>query len=158
MGDYRETKSLQITGSGTYTIEFNSVPAGSKIYVEANVYNPNAETKFSANSFEPLHVFTGTSAKQTVYAGKNQINLLMTNLSKDIAYSDDSTITKSITFTYTAAVPYIDFSAAMIFYPNGKYQIVNYNYATNEPTAGDVISEGIWSGSFDESGIIYIKL
>lgn len=46
----------------------------------------------------------------------------------------------------------------MIFYPNGKYQIVNYNYATNEPTAGDVISEGIWSGSFDESGIIYFKL
>ena len=61
-------------------------------------------------------------------------------------------------FHITAAVPYIDFSAAMIFYHNGKYQIVNYNYATNDPTAGDVISEGIWSGSFDQSGIIYFKL
>ena len=155
MGDYRETKSLQITGSGTYTIEFNSVPAGSKIYVEANVYNPNAETKFSANSFEPLHVFTGTSAKQTVYAGKNQINLLMANLSKDIAYSDDSTITKNITYTKTEEVPYIELYAEMIFYPNGKYQIVNTNYTTKTK---DVISEGIWSGSFGQNGITYIKL
>ena len=87
MGDYRETKSLQITDKGTYTIEFNYIPAGSKIYVEANVYNPNAVT--NANNIEPLHIFTGTSGKKTVYAGKNQINLLMTNLSKDIAYSDD---------------------------------------------------------------------
>lgn len=158
MGDYRETKSLQITGSGTYTIEFNSVPAGSKIYVEANVYKPNVVTEAGANSIEPLHIFTGTSDKHTVYAGKNLINLSMTNLSKDIACSDDSTITKNITYTKTEEVPYIGLNPEMIFYPNGKYQIVNYNYATNEPTAGDVISEGIWSGSFDESGIIYIKL
>lgn len=153
MGDYRETKSLKITGSGTYTIEFNSVPAGSEIYVEANVYKPNAVTKFSANSFEPLHVFTGTSGKKTVYGGENQINLLMTNLSKDIAYSDDSTITKNITCTKTEEVPYIGLYAEMIFYPNGKYQIVNTNSTTNTK---DVISEGIWSGSFEESGIIYI--
>ena len=136
----------------------NYIPSGSKIYVEANVYNPNAVTASDANRIEPLHIFTGTSDKQTVYAGKKHINLLMTNLSKDIAYSDDSTITKSITSTKTEEVPYIGLYAAMIFYPNGKYQIVNYNYATNEPTAGDVISEGIWSGSFDESGIIYFKL
>lgn len=159
MGDYRETKSLQITGSGTYTIEFNSVPAGSKIYVEANVYNPNAVTASDANRIEPLHIFTGTSGKQTVYAGKNLINLSMTNLSKDIAYSDNGTITKSNTSTITEEGSFIDnLNVAMIFFPNGKYQIVNYNYATNEPTAGDVISEGIWSGSFDESGIIYFKL
>lgn len=158
MGDYRETKSLQIKDRGTYTIEFNSVPAGSKIYVEANVYNPNAVTASDANRIEPLHIFTGTSGKQTVYAGKNLINLSMTNLSKDIAYSDNGTITKSNTSKITEEVPYIDLNPDMIFYPNGKYQIVNYNYATNEPTAGDVISEGIWSGSFDESGIIYFKL
>lgn len=157
MGDYRETKSLQITGSGTYTIEFNSVPAGSKIYVEANVYNPNAVT--NANNIEPLHISTGTSGKKTVYAGKNLINLSMTNLSKDIAYSDNGTITKSNTSKITEEGSFIDnLNVAMIFFPNGKYQIVNYNYATNEPTAGDVISEGIWSGSFDESGIIYFKL
>ena len=153
LGDYRETKSLKITGNGTYTIEFNSVPSGSKIYVEANVYNPNAVTTLNANRIEPLHIFTGTSGKKTVYAGKNQINLLMTNLSKDIAYSDDSTITKNITSTKTEEVPYIGLYAEMIFYPNGKYQIVNTNITTKTK---DVISEGIWSGSFEESGIIYI--
>ena len=157
MGDYRETKSLQIKDRGTYTIEFNSVPAGSKIYVEANVYNPNAVTDDGANRIEPLHIFTGTSGKQTVYAGKNLINLSMTNLSKDIAYSDNGTITKSNTSTITEEGSFIDnLNAAMIFFPNGKYQIVNYNYTTPIPTVDIVISEGIWSGSFEESGIIYI--
>ena len=42
----------------------------------------------------------------------------------------------------------------MIIFPNGKYQIVDYNYGSFEPTAEKVISEGIWSGSFDR--IIYI--
>ena len=157
LGDYRETKSLQITGNGTYTLEFNSIPAGSKIYVEANVYNPNAVTEAGANSIEPLHIFTGTSGKQTVYPGKNQINLSMTNLSKDIAYSNNGTITKSNTSTITEEGSFIDnLNAAMIFFPNGKYQIVNYNYTTPIPTVDIVISEGIWSGSFEESGIIYI--
>ena len=80
LGDYTETKSLQISDSGTYTIEFNSVPVGSEIYVEANVYNPNAVTDNGANRIEPLHIFTGTSDKQTVYAGENIINLSMKNL------------------------------------------------------------------------------
>lgn len=133
----------------------NYIPSGSKIYVEANVYNPNAETKFSANSFEPLHVFTGTSAKQTVYAGKNHINLSMKNLSENIAYSDNGTIKKENTSTYNEEDSYVDLQLAMIFFPNGKYQIVNTNYTTKTK---DVISEGIWSGSFDQSGIIYFKL
>ena len=294
LGDYRETKSLKITGNGTYTIEFDSVPVGSEIYVEANVYNPNVETGLNANRIEPLHIFTGTSDKQTVYAGKNLINLSMKNLQnyenydlsltgnigeqmgsfhfygysngkyqaiyktynvntilseglwnpsyseegltagtvvsiKECAYrtyasanyngveglsdliiaerpvwssftvktSDTSgpylpigatkvfqkhgishklqiisgtfhvfveysfptgVLTKSITFTYTAADTYIDLNPEMIFYPNGKYQIVNYNYTTPISTVDIVISEGIWSGSFDESGIIYFKL
>lgn len=58
-------------------------------------------------------------------------------------------------FHITAADTYIDLNPAMILYPNGKYQIVNTNYTTKTK---DVISEGIWSGSFDQSGIIYIKL
>ena len=80
LGDYRETKSLQITDSGTYPIEFNSVPVGSEIFVRADVYDMGAE-KF-------LHSFTGNSEKQTVYVGENLINLSMKNLSKNIAYSD----------------------------------------------------------------------
>lgn len=103
-----------------------------------------------------LHSFTGNSEKQTVYAGENLINLSMKNLSKNITYSDDSTIIKSNTTTKTEEVPYINLNATMIFFPNGKYQIVDYNYGSFEPAAEKVISEGIWSGSFDKSGIIYI--
>ena len=131
LGDYRETKSLQITGNGTYTIEFNSIPAGSKIYVEANVYNPNAVTEEGANSIEPLHIFTGTSGKQTVYAGKNIINLEMENL-------------QNVT---TPAVRLIgngnENMESFIFngYSNGKYQVTYNNI---------ILSEGLWSANYPE--------
>ena len=131
LGDYRETKSLQITGNGTYTIEFNSIPAGSKIYVEANVYNPNAVTEEGANSIEPLHIFTGTSGKQTVYAGKNHINLSMENLQNDT----------------TPAVRLIgngnENMGSFIFngYSNGKYQVTYNNI---------ILSEGLWSANYPE--------
>ena len=138
MGDYRETKSLQITGSGTYTIEFNSVPAGSKIYVEANVYNPNAVTKFSANSFEPLHVFTGTSGKQTVYAGKNQINLLMKNLQNYENYD------LSLTGNIGEQMGSFHFCG----YSNGKYQVIYKTYNVNT-----ILSEGLWNSSYSEEGL-----
>ena len=141
MGDYRETKSLKITGNGTYTIEFNSVPAGSKIYVEANVYNPNAVTEEGANSIEPLHIFTGTSAKQTVYAGKNLINLLMKSLQGYTTYSVD--LTRDIGNQMG--------SFHFYGYSNGKYQVTynktilseglwSPNYTTEELTAGTVVS------------------
>ena len=131
LGDYRETKSLQITGSGTYTLEFNSIPAGSKIYVEANVYNPNAVTEEGANSIEPLHIFTGTSDKKTVYAGKNHINLSMENLQNDT----------------TPAVRLIgngnENMGSFIFngYSNGKYQVTYNNI---------ILSEGLWSANYPE--------
>ena len=134
LGDYRETKSLQITGSGTYTLEFNSIPAGSKIYVEANVYNPNAVTEEGANSIEPLHIFTGTSDKKTVYAGKNHINLSMENLQNDT----------------TPAVRLIgngnENMGSFIFngYSNGKYQVTYNNI---------ILSEGLWSANNTEKGL-----
>ena len=131
MGDYRETKSLQITGSGTYTIEFNSVPAGSKIYVEANVYNPNAVTTPNANRIEPLHIFTGTSGKQTVYAGKNLINLSMTNLQIDI--TPDVRLSGNGNENMGAFI--------FIGYSNGKYQVTYNNI---------ILSEGLWSANYAE--------
>lgn len=133
LGDYRETKSLQITGSGTYTIEFNYIPAGSKIYVEANVYNPNAVTTPNANSIEPLHIFTGTSDKHTVYAGKNLINLSMKNLQGYTTYSVDLTGNPN------------DNMGTFVFYgySNGKYQV------TYKSSDGKVIlSEGLWSPNY----------
>lgn len=131
MGDYRETKSLQITGSGTYTIEFNSVPAGSEIYVEANVYNPNAVTTPNANRIEPLHIFTGTSGKQTVYAGKNLINLSMTNLQIDI--TPDVRLSGNGNENMGAFI--------FIGYSNGKYQVTYNNI---------ILSEGLWSANYAE--------
>ena len=135
LGDYRETKSLQITGSGTYTIEFNSVPAGSKIYVEANVYNPNAVTEEGANSIEPLHIFTGTSGKQTVYAGKNIINLSMKSL-QNYTTSDVS---------LTGNIGEQMGSFCFYGYSNGKYQVT---YRTSDGYI--ILSEGLWSANYPE--------
>ena len=141
LGDYKETKSLQITDNGTYTIEFNYIPAGSKIYVEANVYNPNATTEEGANRIEPLHIFTGTSDKHTVYAGKNLINLSMKNLQGD---SDKKVQLNGDIGNQMGSFNFYGYS-------NGKYQVTynktilseglwSPNYTTEELTAGTVVS------------------
>lgn len=131
LGDYRETKSLQIRDNGTYTIEFNYIPSGSKIYVEANVYNPNAVTEAEANSIEPLHIFTGTSDKHTVYAGKNLINLSMKSLQNYTTSDVDLTGDGS------------DNKGAFIFkgYSNGKYQVIYRDI---------ILSEGLWNPSYSQ--------
>lgn len=132
LGDYRETKSLQITDNGTYTIEFNYIPAGSKIYVEANVYNPNAVTTPNANNIEPLHIFTGTSDKHTVCAGKNRINLSMKNLqgdtTPDVILGGNGNENMGL-FTFNG-------------YSNGKYQVTYNNI---------ILSEGLWSANYTEN-------
>lgn len=133
LGDYKETKSLQITDNGTYTIEFNYIPAGSKIYVEANVYNPNAVT--NENIIKPLHIFTGTSDKHTVYAGKNLINLSMENLqgdtTPDVRLGGDSSENMGA-FTF-------------IGYSNGKYRVT---YSISDVHL--ILSEGLWNASYTE--------
>ena len=132
LGDYRETKSLKITSGGTYTIEFNSVPVGSEVYVEANVYKPNSEP---LNDFVFCHAFTGTSEKQTVYAGENIINLSMKNL---------YTIGDSVV---NLSGDYFNNMGAYTFkgYSNGKYQVTHDN---------TILSEGLWSASYTaEAGL-----
>ena len=108
----------------------NYIPSGSKIYVEANVYNPNAVTASDANRIEPLHIFTGTSDKQTVYAGKNIINLSMKNLQGYTTYSVDLTGNPN------------DNMGTFVFYgySNGKYQVI-YN-------RNIILSEGLWNASY----------
>lgn len=127
LGDYTETKSLEISSSGTYSIEFDNVPVGAQIYVEANVYNPNY-----TDDFPYCHTYTGTSEKQTVYSGENTINLAMKNLARNtdnfITLSGDSSNNMG---AYT-----------FIGYENGKYKVV---YSDNE-----ILSEGIWSASYEE--------
>ncbi|MDD7767911.1 MAG: hypothetical protein PT936_03550 [Treponema sp.] len=135
LGDYRETKSLQIRDNGTYTIEFNYIPSGSKIYVEANVYNPNAVTEEGANRIEPLHIFTGTSDKKTVYAGKNLINLSMKNLQK---YT-----TNNVSVRLTGDSSNNMGAFTFIGYSNGKY-LVTYRIENVDT----ILSEGLWNASY----------
>lgn len=135
LGDYRETKSLQIRDNGTYTIEFNYIPSGSKIYVEANVYNPNAVTEAGANSIEPLHIFTGTSDKHTVYAGKNLINLSMKNL--------QNYTTNKVSVRLTGDSSNNMGAFTFIGYSNGKYQVT---FKTN--SVDTILSEGLWSPNY----------
>lgn len=132
LGDYRETKSLKITSGGTYTIEFNSVPVGSEVYVEANVYKQNSEPQ---SDFVFCHAFTGTSEKQTVYAGENIINLSMKNLQT----IGDSVVNLSGDCSNNMG--------AYTFkgYSNGKYQ-VTYN--------NTILSEGLWSASYTATAIL----
>lgn len=142
LGDYRESKSLQISGSGTYTIEFDSVPVGLEIYVEANVYKP------SGNDY--LHAFTGKSQTQTVYAGENIINLSMKNLqlqndttSEEISSSMEYETDPS---TYNGDMIWTCFT--MHFYSNNKYQI---------KTSDKIISEGIYTGIPESGNTVIFK-
>ena len=128
LGDYTETKSLQITSGGTYTIEFNSVPVGANIYVEANVYNPNCNEEYNY-----CHIFTGTSAKQKVSAGENNVNLVMKNLVKE----DDLNEYDSMRGSYLFNEDSIDVEFRK--YPNGKYQIKSDGTDT-------ILSEGLLTG------------
>lgn len=132
LGDYRETKSLQISGSGTYTIEFDSVPVGSEIYVEANVYKPSGDVY--------LHAFTGKSQTQTVYAGENNVNLVMKNLTNFETYT---TINCN-----SAELPnrdLLDNYPTLYLYENGKYKLSMENL---------IYSEGLWRCSvLDENGL-----
>ena len=36
LGDYKETKEITFSSFGSYSLTFDSIPVGSKIYVEAN--------------------------------------------------------------------------------------------------------------------------
>lgn len=128
LGDYTETKSLHITSNGTYTIEFNSIPAGARVYVEANVYDQNPTTF--------CHTFTGSSETQTVGSGENRINLSMNNL--------QGVEGPSVTLVGDAG----ENMGAFHFkgYSNGKYQVI---YLPDY-----ILSEGIWSADYNtEEGL-----
>lgn len=129
LGDYTETKSLHITSNGTYTIEFNSIPAGARVYVEANVYDQNPTTF--------CHTFTGSSETQTVGSGENRINLSMNNL--------QGVEGPSVTLVGDAG----ENMGAFHFegYSNGKYQV---RYILDNC----ILSEGIWSADYNtEEGL-----
>ena len=138
LGDYTETKSLQITSGGTYTIEFNSVPVGANIYVEANVYNPNCNEEYNY-----CHIFTGTSAKQKVAAGENTVNLVMKKLTENLTGAYETTVSGR-----SAELPdgtSLDNAPDLTLYKNGKYKLAMGN---------SIYSEGLWRCSvLDDNGL-----
>lgn len=130
LGDYTETKSLHITSNGTYTIEFNFIPAGARVYVEANVYDQNPTTF--------CHTFTGSSETQTVGSGENRINLSMNDL-------QEGAEAPSVILGGDAG----ENMGAFHFegYSNGKYQV---RYILDNC----ILSEGIWSADYNtEEGL-----
>ena len=140
LGDYTETKSLKIPSSGTSSIEFDTVPVGAEISVEANVY------KNYTDDAPYYHTFTGSSEKQKIYSGENTINLSMKNLVKNTEdptrLSGDSSVNMGA-YCFTG-------------YKNGKYQVT---YGSGSlPT---ILSEGIWNADFEEEfeegTVVYFK-
>ena len=128
LGDYTETKSLQITGSGTYTIEFKSIPAGARVYAEANVYDQDPTTF--------CHTFTGSSEMQTVGSGENTINLSLTNL--------QTTASPEVTLWGDANMNMGGYNFKG--YSNGKYQV--------KDNFDEILSEGFWSADYNtEEGL-----
>jgi len=128
LGDYTETKSLHITSNGTYTIEFKSIPAGARVYVEANVYAPNSTTFY--------HIFTGSSEKQPLDSGENRINLSLNNL--------QTTASPEVTLWGNANMNMGGYNFKG--YSNGKYQVKD-NFDV-------ILSEGFWSADYNpEDGL-----
>ncbi|MCR5317424.1 MAG: hypothetical protein K6E22_04275 [Treponema sp.] len=132
LGDYTETKSLHITSNGTYTIEFNSIPAGARVYVEANVYDQDPTTF--------CHTFTGSSETQTVGSGENRINLSLNNLQSAVSINSLSGAFNNNLAGYVFRV-----------YNNGKYQV--------KDSSGVILSEGIYNveGVLEAGTVVRIK-
>lgn len=153
LGDYTETKNLQISNSGSYELEFPAVPVGADIYVEANVFNPNLEGMIGGDFPAVLHLFTGKSSQQTITPGTNSITLTMKNLQNEFPNFD-------YRFNTTEGGPERDYSstykgvpiwnsAQLLFYKNGKYLIRDGN--------NQVISEGLFTGTPERGNSIHIK-
>ncbi len=136
-GDYKQTKQIQFSEHGTYSVTFNAVPLGAEISVEANVYDPNAYESYDAEEPTIFHTFTGSSPKQVITQHVNGINLQMKSL-QDVDSENEITITSNGDFqsTYEGERVWVNFS--LKFYPNGKYKIYGINNQT--------ISEGLYTG------------
>lgn len=150
-GDYKQTKQIQFSEHGTYSVTFNAVPLGAEISVEANVYEPNANEPISANEPTILHTFTGSSPKQVITQPVTGINLQMKNL-QDVDFGNAISINSSEEWvddasTYGGKTLWNSF--ALKFYPNGKYKI----YGANNQT----ISEGLYTGNPEIGNTILLR-
>lgn len=158
LGDYSETKKLEITNAGKYKIKFDYVPKGASVYVRADVFRLKKTAPTGADEAVPFkHLYTGQSKKKPVTSKNEKVNIVMKNMVDGCSYSDDNnttTINKRFYCSFNSFNgEYVTNSLYMFFFNNGKYQIVKQD---NSGTGYNVLSEGVWAGRFDKSGYIYI--
>lgn len=155
LGDYTETKKLEITNAGKYKIKFDYVPKGASVYVRADVLRLKKTAPTGADEAVPFkHLYTGQSKKKPVTSKNEKVNIVMKNMVDVCSYSDNTTIKKHCSYCSSLFNgDYVTNSLEMFFFNNGKYQIVKQD---NSGTGYNVLSEGVWAGRFDKSGYIYI--
>ena len=142
LGDYKETKTIPFSETGSYTITFDSIPVGAEVYIEGNAYCPSSLTY--------THIFNGSSGKINILPGDNSINLSMNSLTKNISPSNYDTIDNSYSMMYARLLPFEQSDNKIYFFKNGKFIIQLYDSELGDFT----VSEGIWSGSFQEGNTI----
>ena len=156
LGDYTETKKLEITNGGKYKIKFDYVPKGASVYVRADVFRLKKTAPTGADEAVPFkQLYTGQSKKKPVTSKNEKVNIVMKNIANGCSYSDDNTYYNLIgtkTFRHKN-YDYISSSPSIYLFNNGKYQVLKYNYDSD---SNELLSEGLWSGNLDESGYIYI--
>lgn len=130
-GDYKASQSVVFYYMNDYptssTFSFDSVPVGSNVYLEANVYGPWMSSY--------MHMLTGKSSSFTVLAGDNAVAVKMKNLRNPEDPLES--------FENAANCSYGDATTpgdGIKFYPNGKYCI---------KVDGSIVSEGTWTSNGD---------
>ena len=149
LGDYTERKEIPFSAIENYTVTFDSIPVGSDVYVEANVYNPNSD--------EFTHLYNGTSEKISVSSGANSVNLSMKSLTKGISREDEVSYYYSEFMFFSLPEVDSDNINGIYFFNNGKF--ILYHLIGSDDPQLTVISEGFWSGdknAFTDGGIIQV--
>lgn len=146
-GDYTDYRSIAVTdATASYSVTFNSLPLGSSVYLEANVYNPSANPEDGDDAY--LHIWTGRSDSFTVSQGENKVRLSM----KDLTANDsewhvfyDAPLKAFAENVYYNGVDVSenaqrDGSLSLYGFSNGKYQILLGDEGDKK-----IVSEGTWS-------------
>lgn len=157
LGDYSETKKLEITNAGKYKIKFDYVPKGASVYVRADVFRLKETASTGADEAVPFkHLYTGQSKKKPVTSKNEKVNIVMKNMVDEDGYSSifKKWDCSDLSFNGKSLESGTHYPVSILFFNNGKYQIV-----FGKGIDGDeyyAISEGTWYGSLNNTGYIYI--
>ena len=136
LGDYEEIQTLELTNQETRTIEFSSIPVNSNIYTRVDVYYLDVIERI----IDSCHRFTGTSSKQRIRPGENQLSISLRNLKPTSYYTSMAS---------GNTIGSDDRSYDFAFYENGKYRIIIGQ--------GTLVSEGLWSGGLESGKTISME-